>query len=170
MMRSLSDAGIVCALGGSGLLHSLGLIGEVHDWDVTTDAPLDQVERALARYNVMRLPHGDGIYASAYRLAIHGDAREIDLIGAMAIRTEGGVCRLPAIVAGSYHGIAVGSAEVWAVAYRLMGRAAKADLLAAYLRTHGARAEIVAMLLAQPLPDEVRREVASWEGREFRPE
>jgi hypothetical protein len=34
----LEGAGLVVALGGSGLLGALGLATEAHDWDLTTDS------------------------------------------------------------------------------------------------------------------------------------
>lgn len=156
--RALERAGITYALGGSGLMRSLGLVEQVRDWDLTTDAPFEQVATALEGLPWERAPHGDGPYATAYRLAVG----EVDLMGRFAIQTEAGIVRLPTVVCGQYEGLPVGSPEVWAVAYRLMERHPKADLLAGWLRQQGARADLVARLLQEPLPPQVRDEVRGW--------
>ena len=46
LVERLERAGIVVALGGSGLLATLGLTDAVRDWDLTTDAGLDAVRTA----------------------------------------------------------------------------------------------------------------------------
>lgn len=162
LTRTLGAAGIECALGGSGLLHSLGLIDQVRDWDVTTDAPLEPVRQALAAFPLTSPGHGGAAFATGFRLALTADGADIDLMGSFAIRTSAGVCRLPTIVAGSWEGVPTGSPEVWAVAYRLMERHPKADLLSEYLRTHGARGATVRRMLAEPLPSALQAEVAAW--------
>ncbi|HYG58381.1 MAG TPA: hypothetical protein VD902_10010 [Symbiobacteriaceae bacterium] len=162
VVQRLTEAGVEAALGGSGLLCSLGLVDSVRDWDLTTDAPASQVEAALAGLVWERSVFGDGPYATAYRLSLKTGDREIDLMGQFAIRTETGVCRIPTVVCSVWQGMPVGSPEAWAVAYRLMGRHPKADLLAGYIRQHGARRDVVERLLLEPLPAPVRSEVESW--------
>lgn len=156
--RALELASIPFALGGSGLLCSLGLVAQVRDWDLTTDAPFERVTAALAGLPWELAPYGDGPFATAYRLAIG----EVDLMGQFAIRTGAGVVRLPTVVSAQYEGLPVGSPEVWAVAYRLMERHAKAEMLSGYLRSHGARADLVERLLHEPLPASAREEVRGW--------
>ena len=46
-VERLERAGVVVALGGSGLLAALGLADTAQDWDLTTDAPLHAVLDAL---------------------------------------------------------------------------------------------------------------------------
>jgi len=41
----LRQGGVGFALGGSGLLHALGLAGSVGDWDLTTDAEPTMIYR-----------------------------------------------------------------------------------------------------------------------------
>ena len=48
VVARLEARGLVCALGGSGLLAALRLEDSVRDWDVTTDAPIEAVRDALA--------------------------------------------------------------------------------------------------------------------------
>lgn len=158
----LRAAGLECALGGSGLLYSLGLAERVRDLDLTTDAALEQVEAALGALPRSLAPHGDGPFASSFRLSLQAGGAEVDLMGRFAIRTGGGVCHIPTVVCSTWQGVPVGSPEAWAVAYRLMQRHPKADLLSRYLAAGGARRSVVEYLLAQPLPPAVRAEVEAW--------
>lgn len=162
VVEQLQRKGVVVAMGGSGLLMSLGLVEGVRDWDLTSDALWEQVEPALAGLVWRPAPCGDGPYASRYRIAIEAGEKEIDLMGSFAIRTEAGVVALPTIVCSQWQGVPVGSPEVWAVAYRLMERHAKADLLSGWLREKGARAEVVDRLLQEPLPAGVVSEAEKW--------
>ncbi|QBS37619.1 hypothetical protein E1B22_07260 [Thermaerobacter sp. FW80] len=92
----------------------------------------------------------------------------MDLIGGFAIRTDGGICRLPALEGGTRQGVPTASPEVWLVAYRLMNRHDRADLLAGYLRRHGAAPDRVRRLLLEPLPAAVRRELEALLDRRKR--
>jgi hypothetical protein len=159
---ALRAAQVDFALGASGLLCSLGLHDRVSDWDLTTDAPLDAVRKAVAPIDGRVVPHSDPPFATEYRLAIDGDGPAIDLIGRFAIHTEAGICKLPTVVCATWEGVPVGSPEVWAVAYHLMQRHEKARMLSDYVRRTGARRAVVMHLLAQPLPPEVRSEVTGW--------
>lgn len=162
VVEQLGRSGVTVALGGSGLLCSLGLVEGARDWDLTTDAPWEQVEPALAGLSWHLAPFGDGPFASQYRIAITAGDKEIDLMGAFAIRTEAGVVALPTVVCSEWQAIPLGSPEVWAVAYRLMERHVKADLLSGWLKTTGARRDLIERLLREPLPEGVRAEVESW--------
>ena len=162
VLGALDVAGIEAALGGSGLLHALGLVDAVRDWDLTTDVPLGSVAAALAASG---LPWADaalrdGPYATAYRLLVNpgGGEVDVDVMGRFAVRPAAGAppCHLPTVVRGWWHGVPLGSPEVWAVAYRLMGRHPKAELLLGHLRRHGADPAIVRRLLAEPLPAPIR--------------
>ena len=117
------------ALGGSGLLMCLGLEANVRDWDITTDAPLTALLPILksVSHEIIK-PNGN--YATDYMAKINHDGALFDLIGNFALRTEAGVCQFPTIVCGSWMGIPLGSPEVWFLAYRLLGRTQKADVLA----------------------------------------
>ena len=43
ILARLERAGLAHALGASGLLAALGLVERVNDWDVTVDAPIDDL-------------------------------------------------------------------------------------------------------------------------------
>jgi hypothetical protein len=162
VVATLNRAGIEAALGGSGLLHSLDLIQNVRDWDLTTDADPAAVLRAVEGLPWEEAPYGSLPFASAFRLKISLGGCQVDLMVRFAITTPDGVCVLPTLPAGFWKGIPVGSPEVWAVAYRLMQRHPKADLLSDHLRHCGANRLAVERLLAEPLPLAVRVEVGSW--------
>ncbi len=162
MAQVLASASIPYAVGGSCLLYSLGLADRMHDVDFTIDADLAQVLRALRGLTWHHAQHGDPPFASAYRLTIAISGPAVDLIGSFAIETAVGVCHLPTLVHSMWRGLPVASPEVWAVAYHLMKRREQADMLCKFIRGHGAQEGAVQALLRQPLPDELRREVAAW--------
>lgn len=160
--RALEAGGVVAALGGSGLLYSLGLVDSVRDWDLTTDAPFGQVQAALGALPWQPAPTGDQGYATAHRINVTPDGADIDLMVGYAVRCERGVVQFPTVVTGDLQGIPVGSPEVWAVAYQLIGRPQKAAALNDYLRHHGYRSEIRDQLLSQPLPKAVAATILAW--------
>jgi hypothetical protein len=134
VLRALSARGAVAAVGGSGLLAALGLATEVHDWDVTTDADTGLVRAALHdagvtfRADTVR----DGVYRTRERFTI--DDGPVDLLVRFAIGTPDGVVELPTRVSREWRGLPIADPAVWARAYRLLGRNAKADLLEGWLR------------------------------------
>ncbi|HEX4923623.1 MAG TPA: hypothetical protein VFV50_06035 [Bdellovibrionales bacterium] len=125
--------GLIVALGGSGLLHALGLTDSVGDWDLTTDAPWSRVERALAGLNFeKREPTAE--FASEFWCKIEASGASIDLMGSFAIRDGSRVHRVKTIVTGEWRGIPLGSPREWLAVYELLGRDGKAGTLAAYLK------------------------------------
>ena len=148
VVRALEDSGLDCALGASGLLISLGLWSEAHDWDLTTDAPIERVRAALGSFRTEW--HGSsGIHADQ-KLVIDGG--EVECIVGFAIRSETGVARIPTVITRRWRGAPVGSPEAWAVAYTLLGREHKAGLLFDWLAAGGADDGILERLLSEPLP------------------
>jgi hypothetical protein len=116
------------AIGGSGLLVALGLAGKARDWDVTVDAPAEAVVATLDRAGLSYRDETrtDGIYASDRCLVLDGP---IDLLVNFALRGPDGVERLPTRVTGCWSGLPLADPAVWARAYRMLGRDAKAALL-----------------------------------------
>ena len=151
-LDALARADVTAALGGSGLMAALGHDAPVHDWDLTTDAPLDRVHAALEHESPR--PFGSsGIHADA-KLTIEDGA--VEVIVGFAMRHGDTVVRLPTIVTGEWNGVPLGSPEVWVVAYALLDRTEKSAWLVRHLESRGARAEAVDRLLAQPLPEALR--------------
>ena len=148
---SLDRAGIPFALGGSALLCALGLARAARDWDLTTDARLEDLQGPL-RSLEPGLAGPDGIHRD-HKLRFAGGA--VELIVQMAIQAPEGPCRIPTVVSAAWHGIPLGSPEAWMAAYWLMGRPGKADLLLGFLRGRGVDPEVVGRLLREPLPPEL---------------
>jgi hypothetical protein len=151
LVARLERAGIVTALGGSGLLAALGLTDHVRDWDLTTDTPLDVVTRALGE-TPFEHKGSDALHADQ-KLMLEGGT--IEIILGFAFHTDGGVVHIPTVVTSRWQGIPLGSPEGWAVAYALLGRAAKSEALLAHLASEGADRRVVERLLGQALPSAI---------------
>ena len=151
--RALDEAAIEWALGGSALLHGLGLARHVGDWDLTTDATPEAAAAALGALSPKF--HGNlGIHAD-HKLTCFDGA--VEVICGFAFFGGRGVIRIPTRITGRWRGYPLGSPEAWTVAYTLLiaespARAAKAEALFEHLREHGDASRIRAML-AQPLPE-----------------
>jgi hypothetical protein len=145
----LETAGIVVALGGSGLLGALGLANEAHDWDLTTDSASDEVAARLDGIELERLG-SSGVHAD-HKIRLAGGA--VEILCGFAIRSGEGVVRIPTVVSARAEGVPLGSPEAWAVAYALLGREEKSEHLMRWLAARGADAGVVARLLAEPLPE-----------------
>ncbi|WP_146147483.1 hypothetical protein [Prauserella shujinwangii] len=134
LVATFEKQGLAPAVGGSGLLVALGLADTARDWDVTVDAEVPPVVAALEHTG---LPYRDGtdhdFYATERRYVVDGGDHDLDLLVNFAIRTPGGTERLPARVTGRWRGVPLADPAVWARAYRLMNRPAKAETLERWL-------------------------------------
>ena len=157
MVARLEGAGLVCALGGSGMLAAFGLVESVRDWDVTTDAPLDRVHD-LFRDLEPDLYGSSGIHAD-HKLVLRNG--EIEVIVGFAMHGERGVIHLPTIVTESWRGVPLGSPEVWAVAYTLLGREEKATMLFEWMGRSGADRAAIARITAEPLDASLQRRLTA---------
>lgn len=154
----LSAAGIKFALGASGLLHAHGLVDHVGDWDVTVEGPRATIEPLVANL-FPRFVGSSGVHADS-KLVLH-DA-QVELILDFAFVAENGaIVRMPTIVAGEWRGIPLGALEVWAVAYSLLGRSARAELVFARLAATGADPAVLARLANEPLPAALAARISS---------
>ena len=157
VVARLQNAGITLALGGSGLLAALGLATSVHDWDLTTDAPREQVERAIEGL-AWDYKGSDELHADE-KLMI--PSLELEIIRGFAFFTPLGVVRIPTLVSREWAGLPVGAPECWAVAYHLLDRAPKCEALFEWLAQHGAAPLAIEALMAQPLPAALASRLAS---------
>lgn len=148
-------------LGGSGLLCSLGLADKVGDWDVMTEAPKGDVLAALQDFEVHEITSGDYPFASEYKLIVRSTSPQVEIIGRFSIYCDAGLCHIPSIPLARWNGIQVGSPEAWYVAYALMSRKEKADMLLAHMKQTEFRESIVRQLMQEPLPDDIRRQLDS---------
>ncbi|HUK64165.1 MAG TPA: hypothetical protein VLV15_12550 [Dongiaceae bacterium] len=168
LIATLDHSGVACVLGGSGLLHALGLVDRVRDWDLQTDASEDEVRTALAGYETTH--HGND--------ALHADSKfgvpvaRAEVICRFAFYVPAGVVRLPVIVSGAWCAVPLASLEVWAVAYALLAagersprRLARSERLFSRLAERGADPAAVRTLLAQPLPPPLAARLAALPPR-----
>jgi len=163
----LQRANVPCALGGSALLAGHGLVDHVRDWDITAEGEVGAIAALFAD-----LPHelagNSGIHAD-HKVMLPG--HQVEVIVNFAFAVEGPVIRIPTLARGIWNGVPLASPEAWAVAYALMGeyegearRRARAELLFGYLENHGADPEALDLLLAQPLPEFLRRRLVALSG------
>lgn len=156
----LQTDGLTVALGGSGLLAAHGLVRQVRDWDLTTDAPGELVEPLLEG-----LDYIDGTdpvkFRTERRLVIRAGGTEVDLMCRFAVPGEQGTCHIPTLVTGTWQGLPLASLEAWAVAYWMMGRWPKAELVLGHLAAAGVDPARLERVLAEPLPPDLQRRLAA---------
>ncbi|MBI1798240.1 MAG: hypothetical protein HYR73_00970 [Candidatus Eisenbacteria bacterium] len=155
----LDRAGIVWALGGSGLLLALGLVDRANDWDLTCGEPADRVATIFEDIAHER-SGASGVHADE---KIVFTAERTELICRFAFFTPAGVTRIPTLVSARWRGVPLVSPEAWAAAYALMGelessaqRRERGQVLFTHLARTGANREVVEQLLEQPLTPWVR--------------
>jgi len=153
----LERAGIAHALGASGLLFALGLWDHVGDWDVNVEADHDVLTPLFADLAPVRFG-SSGIHADS-KLQLY-DA-QVEVIVKMAIVAEGRIVRIPTLPGAPWQGVPVGSPEAWAIAYALLGRTEKSEILFRALAANGAAPAAVARMLAEPLPEALARRLSS---------
>lgn len=145
LQAALSDAGIESVVGGSGLLASLGLIQTVQDWDLVIDAevemddgrrvdPVPAVEQVL---HAMDLPHRrrgrSGVFHTAAAIQVDAGDHSIDVLVGFALEAKDRVLSIPARPGHLWRGLQMARPEEWCQAYRLMGRAERAEALQRHL-------------------------------------
>jgi hypothetical protein len=132
LQAALADAGVPSVIGGSGLLASLGLVDEARDWDLVLPAgSVETAERVLAALGLdaTRAPEGHPRYATEAMLAVDAGDHSIDVLVGFAVRPARGVVAIPPGAGDTWRGLVMARADDWAVAYRAMGRDARAALL-----------------------------------------
>ncbi len=136
IVRALQQAfaveGVVSVVGGSGLLASLGLADEAHDWDLVLpvgSAPVAEQVLAQLGLEAQRAPGGHPQFATEALFTIDAGDHSIDVLVGFAVRTDAGVVSVPARAGASWRGLVMARADDWVAAYRAMGRDARASLL-----------------------------------------
>jgi hypothetical protein len=164
----LKESGISYVLGGSGLLHALGLVEQVNDWDLLVECPKEKLLRVIHEYSWQEQSSGDGLFASEYRIQVV--PLSIDFIGYFALRSTKGIVKLPLEKgdgegkenrnghSGSWHGIPLSAPETWYVAYTMMGRESKAELLYNYLKDTNRNEELIRKLVRNEMMEESIKE------------
>lgn len=149
----LESSNIKYALGGSGMLLSLGLSDTINDWDIMTDAPKEQILKALQHFTIKETTGAEYPFGTEYKLAIHENDPQVEILGKFAIYNDQQLCKIPTIPATIWQGVQISAPEVWYVTYALMERTAKADLLLEYLKGKPANKEVINKLMKEPLPE-----------------
>ena len=132
-VAALESAGLEVALGGSGLLAAHGLVERVRDWDLTTDAPVDDVLEALVAAELPVFAARDGAPDEAPHAsrALFSLAGSVDLIVSFALLDADGThIPLPTRITGRWNDLPLGDLAVWEQAYTLLGHPALAALAA----------------------------------------
>lgn len=155
----LESSNIKYALGGSGMLLSLGLTDTVNDWDIMTDTPKEHILKALQHFTIKETTGAEYPFGTEYKLAIHGDDPQVEILGKFAIYNDQQLCNIPTIPATIWQGVQVSAPEVWYVAYALMERTAKADLLLEYLKGKPANKDVINQLMKEPLPEFIAQQL-----------
>lgn len=153
VVKIIEQNNIKYALGGSGLLLRLGLANTVNDWDITIEYPKNELLNILKHFDVKEIESGDHPFASKYKLLVHSVHPKVEIIGYFSIKTESGVCKLPALSEDRWCDVQIGSPEVWYVAYSLMNRTEKSNKLYSYLKDHGTNVDILNFMLKEPIPE-----------------
>ncbi|MEK4436140.1 MULTISPECIES: hypothetical protein [Paenibacillus] len=133
LIKRLEENNIPYALGGSGLLHYLGLIDFVNDWDIVVECPKHLLFSIINEYDFTEQESGDYPFASQYRISI--ESLKIDFIGYFALYSDDTIINLPVHSMGKWDIINVSSPELWYVAYYLMNRKSKANIILKYLNS-----------------------------------
>ncbi|CAI6036166.1 hypothetical protein PAECIP112173_00827 [Paenibacillus sp. JJ-100] len=133
-VKRLEENNIAYSLGRSAMLYFFNLVGSINDWDLMVDCPKSKFIEAIAGYDWIDKESGDKPFASEYRMEI--ESLHVDVIGGFAFEVDGKRLELPIshIPNVQWHGMNVSSPEIWYVAYQMMGRKEKADLILLYLQ------------------------------------
>ena len=169
VLDRLAERDITWALTGSAALLLNGVQVEAHDLDLTTDqAGVQAIADALAEFVVT--PAGwwetDELASQFARLQVEGV--QVDVVGRPFVikRPGGAVAIRPWAIRHEidFEGrkLPIIPLEAELIAYAMMGREAKVQLIADHLRTHGYDGELLGELIAgQDLPEETGRKL--WE-------
>lgn len=132
IVAALEARGMRVAIGGSAVLAAHGLVDRVGDWDVTIDADPDAVAETLAELglDVEDATSGEPPFATGRRLVVTAPDHTIDVLVGFALREAGERIPIPVRVGSRWLGLPIAHAEDWERAYRLLGRAERAESLA----------------------------------------
>jgi hypothetical protein len=127
IVAALRERGLPVAVGGSALLASLGLVDRVRDWDITCEGEPAVVTAALDRLGLAwTAPTSAGRpFARRASSSTPGITRST-CSWASPPGTATGSSPFP----GEWRGLPIADPQVWAQAYRLIGRPERAALLA----------------------------------------
>ncbi|MDL2319094.1 nucleotidyltransferase family protein [Eubacteriales bacterium OttesenSCG-928-A19] len=162
--RLLNAEGIGWALGASMRLYYAGIVDCPRDLDLlVTRQDAEAADAALRRVGE-RLPEKETAAYDTERFHEYDvDGVEVDLMAGLVIRHGAGHYAYPFDPALctphwlSGERIPLSPLEDWYVLYQLMeGRQARVEAIGVYLRTHGARPDVLRARLKDPLPKNIK--------------
>jgi len=132
IVAALQERGLPVAVGGSALLASLGLVDRVRDWDITCEGDADEVAAALGALGLAwSAPASAGRpFATRARFVVDAGDHELDVLVGFAAWDGDTLVPFPVRRTGEWLGLPIADPQVWAQAYRLIGRPERAALLA----------------------------------------
>ncbi len=95
-------------------------------------------------------------FASSYLLELSVGGEEIEVIGRFSLHSEEGICLIPSIVSHRWSDLNLGTPEAWYVAYTLMNRPKKAELIKQHFANVGINEEMKAYFSNKPVGQFVR--------------
>ncbi|MGO1524403.1 MAG: hypothetical protein ACTHV8_12035 [Nesterenkonia sp.] len=135
LQQRLRENDIPSAVGGSGLLASLGLIDRVNDWDLCVDAEPAEVHALIEELGLSFSRRSrSGIFRTEALFTVYAVDHQIDVLVGFALASPSGTVTIPARVSHRWRGLEMAQPEDWRRAYRLMGREDRAQLLDDYLQ------------------------------------
>jgi hypothetical protein len=117
-----------------------------------SDAPKEQILKALQPFTIKETTGAEYPFGTEYKLAIHENDPQVEILGNFAIFNEQHLCKMPTLPATKWQGVQVSAPEVWYVAYAMMERTTKAELLLNYLKSQPSNKEVIRRLMKEPLP------------------
>ncbi|GAA0317908.1 hypothetical protein GCM10008967_05620 [Bacillus carboniphilus] len=158
LIRDLEYKGITYTIGGSGLLKSLGFPVQMSDWDFFIDVEKTEVLDALKNWDIIEKPSDEhSFFKSKYLLELKNDeGKPIEIIGYFTIKAGDALIPLPAVVHHRWENMKIAHPLVWFIAYSLMGRKQKADLLKQYLNVNPTDKEWIDYYVRQSIPKDIQ--------------
>lgn len=132
IVAAFGAKGVTVAVGGSAVLAALGLVDTVRDWDITVEGDPDAVGRILDSLGLTVADRTEHVppFATERRLVVDAGDHEIDVLVRFALLDGPLNWRVPVRVFSTWRGLPIAHPADWERAYRLMGRADRADALA----------------------------------------
>ncbi len=114
------------SIGGSGLLYFLGLAPDCADWDILTEADLEEIKAAFYDKELY-ITGANRPFASSYLVKLTILGIEFDIIGNFAIYTNNGIQSFPSNPKSNLCKYPISDPKQWIEVYRLLNRPYKND-------------------------------------------
>jgi hypothetical protein len=115
----LKRAGIIHALGGSGLLRLRGIDVPVNDWDITTDAEEAVIMPLTVQFEGRRLSASQQ-FRSEYLYKFSVNKSTVDLIGGFTVSNGNAIINCRTLITDYHCNVPLGSLQQWLLVYRAL--------------------------------------------------